>query len=217
MISFKRAFNAFLDFLYPQEATCSVCLQETFGEGKNYLCKKCLDKLKPLKDGKAYDGVQVYSSCFYNDFSRQIILSAKDGDKPKYLDVEGAFIAETIEKSDLKADVLIAVPSFLKSKLKRGFDHMKNVAEFVAEKTGIPFENTLKRRKEGDDQTDLSYEERFQNVKDDFEYVGEGLYGKTVLLLDDVVTSGATLNACKNALLAAKPKAVLAVTFARSH
>ena len=77
-------------------------------------------------------------------------------------------------------------------------------------------EGALRRRKAGRSQTELKREERRENVKDAFEARRpEELRGKTILLVDDVCTTGATLEACARALKEAGARRIGALTVAR--
>ncbi len=116
----------------------------------------------------------------------------------------GLFLGQEIGKSIKEAplfqdlDVLIPVPLHPKRERERGYNQSMLIAKGVSEVTGVPVgENYLKRSVYTATQTHKSKEERWQNVKDIFElYHGEQLEDKYVLLIDDVLTTGATLEAC---------------------
>jgi competence protein ComFC len=74
----------------------------------------------------------------------------------------------------------------------------------------------LKRVRETQSQVELSAAERMENVKDAFVADRRRVEGKTVLVLDDVSTTGATLNSCANALIRGGATAVYALTIARA-
>ena len=212
-----KAFEKLAELLYPSDVFCYACGEETFGKGKNLLCKKCLEKLEKAKNPKTYGQVGTFSYCMYGEFSRNMILRAKDGDEPHLLRVMATCVNELLAAEGISGEEIAYVPSMKKTVRRRGYDHMKKEARVLSELTGIPVLKGLKRVSVSADQTALKYEERFENVKNDFCYDGEDLSGKTIILIDDVVTSGATLNACAVALRKANPTAVIGVTFARSH
>ena len=98
----------------------------------------------------------------------------------------------------LGVDFLIPVPLHPKREKERGYNQSLVIARGISEMTGIPLgEKYLVRSVNTATQTHKSKEERWQNVKDIFELRhAEQLEGKYVLLVDDVLTTGATLEAC---------------------
>ena len=103
-------------------------------------------------------------------------------------------------------DYLIPVPLHPKREKERGYNQSLVIARGISEVTGIPIdENYLVRSVNTTTQTHKSKEERWKNVKDIFEVRHpEQLEGKYVLLIDDVLTTGATLEACALKLSAIK-------------
>ena len=75
--------------------------------------------------------------------------------------------------------------------------------------------NILRRVKETQSQVDLSFAERQNNVKDAFLAIYQSIQGKEILIIDDVTTSGSTINACADVLMKAGTKAVFDLTVAR--
>ena len=116
----------------------------------------------------------------------------------------GLFLGQELGKSIKEAtlfqgiDYLIPVPLHPKKEKKRGYNQSMVIARGIAEVTGIPIgDKFLLRSVNTATQTHKTKEERWQNVKDIFELRHpEQLEGKYVLLIDDVLTTGATLEAC---------------------
>lgn len=116
-----------------------------------------------------------------------------------------------------QTDLLVPVPLHRKKERKRGYNQCEIIAMGVSEVTGIPLESgILKRNRETDSQTQKGRFERSENMKDVFGLQGgfKFLTGKTILLIDDVVTTGSTLEACAGVLLSVSGVKVYAATVA---
>jgi ComF family protein len=132
----------------------------------------------------------------------------------------GRKVGERVEvANDLpKADVLLPVPLHPLKKRERGYNQSELICQGIEEVTGISVQtDLLRRRKYTVSQTQLSSEERKENVGDAFE-VNEkrrdDISGKSFILVDDVITTGSTINACAKALAAAGARSVQAAAIA---
>jgi ComF family protein len=217
MLDFRRFADKMLDVLYPPEVSCYGCGDELTEKSTHGLCSCCVSELVGVPEKCVlYENLKVYSAFVYGGRARDIILNAKDGGRPYLSRVIGGFIADLYVSSEEKCEIIAYVPSSGRNKLRRGYDNMKNVARFVSQKTGLPVYDGLTRFADGADQTEIPFEKRRENVKGVFLCSGSGLEGKNVMLIDDVVTSGATLGACASALYSANPKNITGFTFCRA-
>ena len=116
----------------------------------------------------------------------------------------GRFLAEELQQSQRFIDIEFVVPVPLHPrKLKsRGYNQVEVIANGMEERGFIVFDDTLRRVHDNASQTRKSMTERWENVQNVFALNGgDRLRGKKVLLLDDVLTTGATLEACARELL----------------
>lgn len=97
-------------------------------------------------------------------------------------------------------DCLAYVPMHKKKEKKRGYNQAKVLAEYIGELSGIPCSDLIKRTVQTKTQTDKDVYERFENMKNRFEVIDLIQIPKHILIIDDVVTTGATLSACVNML-----------------
>lgn len=106
-----------------------------------------------------------------------------------------------------KIDLIIPVPLHRRKELIRGFNQSALIAQGLSEIMGLPVvTNALTRVRDTDSQTKKTRIERLENVKNAFQLkTVSDLDGKSLLLIDDVLTTGATLEACAHQLLAAVP------------
>ena len=204
-----------LDLLYP-DVTCLFCGEERREKDGKTLCPKCREMMERATDVPSFiEGITYYACCRYDGAARKLVLMAKDSGKSYLTQTMAEYMADAIKTYDLAFDVIAYVPSSAKKKAMRGYDHMKLTATFLSEKTGKPVIKHIRRIKEHADQTDVKEEEREANVKDVFSYKGEKLTGKTVLLIDDVVSTGATTRSMIHELKKAEPYSVLCLTFTK--
>lgn len=115
------------------------------------------------------------------------------------------------EYRDIQFDAVTFVPMHRLRFLKRGFNQSRLLAEKIADILGLPLADTLVCLKSGKRQHDLFGKERFENVKDLYAAKGS-VKGKTLLLVDDIKTTGATLDECAKQLFAAGADGVYCVT-----
>ena len=120
-------------------------------------------------------------------------------------------------KDDLTPwDALVPVPLYPLRKRERGFNQAEELARTLGKRVGLPVMNVLKRVKKTEAQAKLRRSERLRNQMNAFELKSEfDLQGKKLLIIDDVFTTGATVNACAQILKQAGASSLSALTVAR--
>jgi ComF family protein len=114
-------------------------------------------------------------------------------------------------------DVVFPVPLSRRRLRERGYNQAALFALPLALGLNVPYRpKALRRVRHTRSQVDLSWGERRENVSGAFAASSDDVSGKTILLVDDVITTGATLNACASALLSAGARAVYAFSVART-
>ncbi|MFA4015912.1 MAG: hypothetical protein RUDDFDWM_001011 [Candidatus Fervidibacterota bacterium] len=114
-------------------------------------------------------------------------------------------------------DLIIPVPLHETRLRERGFNQAELIAQSLSELIGVPSNSSLLiRTRETKPQFELSPKERWINVRDAFRLTRpEAVFNKVVIIVDDVMTVGATLNECAKAVRAGRPKTIIALAFAR--
>jgi ComF family protein len=127
-------------------------------------------------------------------------------------------LAEVVRREGILADVVVPVPLHRQRERERGYNQADLVARPLARKLGLPYRAVLLvRNKPRPDKHILSLEERWDSVRGAFAtHPGSKVDKLCVLLVDDVMTTGATLDACAKALRGAGAKSVIGLTVARA-
>ncbi len=224
--------SGMLDIVYPNR--CQLC-QTGLLAGEKYVCLACSydlphierngdeqSKLSHLFSGRL-ELRQTYSLFNYQKgkgVTRLLHLIKYHG-KRRMGEYFGEKLGEgIIEKGlpDGKAgiDLIVPVPLHVKRQRKRGYNQSEHIALGISTATGIPCNGKILRRKTYSfSQTQFSKYDRWENVRSIFELrQTELVRGKHILLVDDVLTTGATIEACARELLKAEGCTVSIATLA---
>ena len=119
-------------------------------------------------------------------------------------------------RNDRKDTILIPVPLHVNKQTKRGFNQSELIAQYVSNRTKIPFKNALARVKQTESQVGLTGSERRSNLEGAFVVNKKSLVsGKSIFLVDDVTTTYSTLNECAKELKSAGAKKVYGLVVAK--
>lgn len=165
--------------------TCSLCGCHL--ENKGYLCSKCIIKLEKMSDLKQREN--LYYLYYYTDV-KKIIFDLKFKNRKGVTNSLSKYVKKSIEKIQIKEkiDVVISVPVNKKRFLERGY----NQVDEILKSADIKFEN-IERIKNTKHMYEIKeYEERKENVKKAFK-VTKDYFQKNILIVDDIVTTGATI------------------------
>lgn len=141
----------------------------------------------------------------YNDAAKNSMVQIKYHNKREYLDFYGAVLAVRHERTirKMNVDVIIPVPIHPSRRRKRGFNQAEVLAKIMGERLGIPVRtDLLKRTKKTLPQKELSAGERLKNLSGAFQAEEVPKEIRRVLLVDDIYTTGSTIEACTRALKA---------------
>lgn len=126
-------------------------------------------------------------------------------------------MVEFVKSLAWDVDLFIPVPLGKKRLQERGYNQVALVAQPLAYYTGINYTpNALWKARENRSQVGLSVNQRHENVLNVYQADTRIVKNKSVLVMDDVSTTGSTISACTNALLAAGARDVYAITIARA-
>lgn len=216
MESFKEICLAFISLFYPNN--CPAC-NKTLISGEDWICTTCLldipksdywlDPNNPVNQMFWGKTKIQFASAFllFNKGSkyRKLIHRLKYEDDQKSGQRLGYLYGREINKSSKyeKIDYIIPVPLHPKKQKKRGYNQSECITDGLSEAMNIPVLNSLLiRTKNTSTQTKKHKDERWENVSGVFDVLkSEILEGKHVLLVDDVITTGATIEHCAMTLI----------------
>ncbi len=200
--------NLLLDIFFPKR--CIGCKKEG-----QYICKECEIFLSEINFAEASPCQNIMSVWEYEGIIEKAILKIKyDG----CYDIIQELVEKAFEKIEINLSenaVIAFVPMYKKKEKQRGFNQAEIIARKIGEKTNRKVVPLLTKMKDNRSQTDLNPTERIENVKGAFEVKCVKASPRQVLLVDDVYTTGATMNECMRALKRAGIKNVLGFTLCR--
>ena len=235
---FFRMLNA-VENLFMKNYSCICCYKEIPDETEfmlcekckedieflnNNICKKCGDKLNDnrfcINDCNKfhYSFDENISICYYTKSAARIIKNLKYG-RHKYL---ADYVASLIlkRKNDFcDVDVILYVPSSKNRLQERGFNQAKEIAKVVADALGKDCIDAIIKIKDTIHQAGGTQKDRMKNLAGSFAVDSkyeEYLKNKKVLIVDDVFTTGSTLNECAKIVRKFKPKMIKTLTFAKT-
>ncbi len=186
---------------------------------QEFWCDKCYESLNfvDVQDPPPRGVDRLYAVCYYDNDSKSAVLRMKNGFYRYSIDAFSAMISEAFPEEIRQADVLTAIPSSRERCRELGYPHSEKIAELVSVMSGVPYQRTMKVRNFKNEQKYLGAKLRSENVRDAFVIVPSAdIRGKTVLVIDDVCTTGATLSAAAEILRNAGAASVDAAVFART-
>ena len=124
---------------------------------------------------------------------------------------------EFVRSLEWPVDVLVPVPLGKKRLKERGYNQVGLVARSLAYEIGLGYApQALRKSRETRSQVGLTLSQRWENVQNAYQANPEAVKRKSILLMDDVATTGSTIQACADALLSAGAREVYAITIARA-
>ncbi|MBE6862575.1 MAG: ComF family protein [Ruminococcus sp.] len=191
----KNISRRILHLFYPNR--CPVCGEII--DAQDMFCTDCPEKLTVCRGTFSIPDSDGFCASFeYNDAVTPAVMLLKDGICGNAAFALGSSLAETVEKCGFadKTDIIIPVPMYRFDKLKRGYNQSELIARVVSDKLGKPLcTNAVIKSRKTQMQKNLTARERAVNLCGAFSVTDTSLVkGKSVLLVDDVCTTGSTLS-----------------------
>jgi len=236
--AWSHAARLALDIALP--TLCVACREPVYGDG---VCATCWAKLsfiappfcprlgipfvydpgpgmlsmEAIADPPAY--ARARAAVRFDDVARTLVHALKYQDRTDLAPAMGRWMARAGRELLEEADVLVPVPLHWQRGWSRRYNRSGALARVIERQTGVRLASeALRRVRPTQQQIGLSRSERASNVQGAFKVASDGkadIAGRRLVLVDDVLTSGATVDACARALLRAKAASVDVLVFAR--
>lgn len=220
-----RMTDRILDIVYPRR--CPVCDDAVTGPG-HYICRECADSFslvedpccmkcgRPLKDcgmimcrdcmRREHDFASGRAAFLYDDLLKESVYRYKYGGRAEYADYYAGIMARQLEPyiRSCEADAIIPIPLHTDRLKKRGYNQAELLADGLSRYFSIPVRNDiLSRPVKTKVQKTLRAGQRQNNLKKAFKIDSDVVKLKNTLLVDDIYTTGATMDAAAGCLKAA--------------
>lgn len=201
--------SGLLDWIFPDRVTCFLCGKEARTDARG-LCASCARRMAMADDVPCPLSFDGYAAGAVFDAVTEGAVHRMKYDDARYL---APFFASLIKiPQDWTIDCIVPVPLSVKKLKKRGYNQSALIAAALSKTAGVPVETGLLRRvRDTGTQTKLDAAARIRNVAGAFEASFEA-DGKSILLIDDVRTTGATIGECALALRRKGARRVYGVT-----
>ncbi len=229
-----------MNLMFPSGIKCMFCTNELNQNSYNATCENCLEILPFIKNScercgssmgenqqgvclrcksKNFNFVQAKSVFDYTDTPLNVIHNLKYNGKKYLVEYIVKYLLDTYSTWNVFADIVTCVPMFEEKEKIRGYNQSKLLAEEFSSKANIPFYDLTIKSVDTPSQTALNTDERLKNVEDSFAFKKEFkklVKDKTILIIDDVVTTGATTSEISKVLLKAGVKECFVLSFAHT-
>jgi ComF family protein len=186
---------------------CPLCGQPQATPGRCARCERDPLRIDGIRSVALFEGsLRRAIHSFKYEYARDLALPL------------GEMLVAFWQETPLPADAIVPVPLHRRRLRERGYNQAALLAGRLGQATGVPvLYGALSRRRYTVSQTQLAADQRRRNVEGAFVCVGSQVRGRRALLIDDVCTTGATLEASSVALQEGGARSVWALTLARAH
>lgn len=208
----------FCGMILPVETDLGIC--EACGVKIEYMDEKLLEQSEqgqpPPEGNPWYDG--VFCVCCYSGIVKEAIRRYKFVNRPSYYRTLAKMLSNKIKKmtETVHFDIIISVPLHPNREAERGYNQSQLLSRQVSREMGLPdCSDLLDRIRNTTNQSLLGRKERLLNIRGAFRVKSENkIKGQSVLLVDDIFTTGSTVNECSRVLKEAGAEKVFVVVLA---
>ncbi|SHH19984.1 ComF family protein [Tepidibacter thalassicus] len=230
--------STLLDYIYPRNIKCIICKNPIPKTNPYSLCKNCFNEIHFIKKGcikcgkpltlfykdefcinckkEDYFFERALSCVEYDDNIHKLIYSFKYGRKTYLAYPIASIMKDKLEYESIDFDYIIPVPLHKKRQIKRGFNQSQLISEILGKFTNKQMLDILYRNKHTKFLSNLTKKDRKNELKGVFTIKGNQhkIIKKNILLVDDIFTTGSTVDEISKILLACGVKKIYVITFA---
>ena len=198
-----KLVDRLLDLLYPPR--CLFC-GKLLADSSVGVCTGCLGRIPRVPAGACRRDLKDIEWCaaplYYQGRVRDALLRYKFDSVTAYGRIFADFMAKSIDEIEFSCDSITWVPLSRRRLRKRGYDQARILAEELADRLGLPCVQLIEKRVDNKPQSSTgNAEKRRENARGAYACPNpEAVRGKRILLVDDIVTTGATLSECARVL-----------------
>ena len=234
--------GSILGMIFPEKVLCPLCGTKEVGVQQKGICQSCISHIMNITEtedvcprcgyftaGEACPNcrhwgglpLKVGSVVPYDGVFREMIHELKYNQKKENAQPIGYLMARRVRELGLERsiDAIVPVPLYLGREAERGYNQSLLLAKVIAQELNKPiWKEALARKHFHHTQTVLGRNERLENLAGAFEFTGKPKQEvRDVLLVDDIITTGATLLSCANALQNAGVRNIYGITWAAGY
>lgn len=207
-----------IELFFPRR--CAFCGDKI---NARYTCGKCLNVIEyyqeriQTKEAAHYD--KIICAIRYKGDLRNQMLKYKFNSNRYLAKGFAEILYKKIIKFKLEPDIIIPVPISDKRMFERGFNQSDLIAKYLSQLSNYNYDSdAIRKQKNNFTQSKLAESERVKNVKDVYYITSkESIFGKKVMLIDDICTTGATVDECSRVLKEAGAKEIIVLTVMYSN
>ncbi len=204
-----------VDFLYPRK--CAYCNEKI---NERYTCRKCSNIIEYYHEkvniyaNNEFVCDKIISAIPYDGFMKESVWKYKFRGAKYFAPAFAEILTLKLEKHNIHFDLIVAVPISSKRLKERGYNQSELIAKYLSKFTKTSYQkDVLIKIKNNLRQSELDLNERKENVKDAYSIKNiDIIINKRIVLIDDIYTTGATLNECAKVLKLAGAKEIIGLT-----
>lgn len=215
-------FQALNNLLFPKKHVCLFC-REKNGNINGYICKDCYENLEILDKEINIDSPYIkkaYYSLSYNRFIREKVKDYKYNGKNYLCKPFGEIMLRTIKNKGIDKDieVILYVPTHKRKEALRGYNQAEILADYISKVLDKPLlKDNLVKIRWTKEQSHSNKIDRIINLKDSFRIKRPNeIEGKKILLIDDIVTTGVTMEECSRVIINNGAKRIIGLALTSS-
>ena len=210
-----------MSLLFPTRELCYLCKDKT-PYLTAFVCSECRERLEFVYREVDINSQYIKKTIFalsYNRFLRELIHDYKFNGKSYMYKPFGEIMIETIKRTDINnINLILYIPIHRRKEAIRGYNQSELLAKYILQKLQIQLsKGNLRKTTWTKEQNTLNRVQRLINLKNSFSIKSpEEISGKRILLIDDLITTGATFNECSKLLIESGAKEVIALALTSS-